>query len=54
MKKILRDRLNHLQSNLKELKTPKLTKRIDELEVLNLNTRIDEIKFLLNKIENDS
>lgn len=51
MEKILKDRLNHLKSRLKEITQPKLTKIINAEEQKGIEIRIDEIEWLLNKIE---
>jgi hypothetical protein len=49
MNKILNDRLNHLKSDLAELKNPKLDKIINEDKVYELEIRIEEVEFLLSK-----
>ncbi len=47
--KILKDRLNHLKSNLADARHPKLTKVLMEDTILELEIRIDEIEYLINQ-----
>lgn len=49
MKKILKDRLNHLKSEYAFIYQPKLTKvGIDEQKLI-LHSKIEEIEWLINK-----
>lgn len=50
MEKILKDRLNHLKSNFKEMTNVKLSKIINTTKVNMLKAKIEEIEWLLNKI----
>lgn len=51
MNKLIRDRLNHLKSELKALESPKLTKRGDYYteKIKELKIRVDELMFLAGK-----
>jgi len=53
MEKILKDRLNHLKSDLKQLTTPKLSKIVSYEQELGLRIRIDEVKWLIEKYKKD-
>lgn len=45
--KRIKDRINAYNSQLKDLKTPKLSKRIDEEKIKELEIRIDTLNQLL-------
>ena len=53
--KILKDRLNHLKSDLESYKQPKLTKRMVDYEDIIAETeiRIDELELLINMCRTD-
>lgn len=45
----IKDKLNHYKSRLKELKTEKLSKRIDEEKIKELEIRIDTLNQLIKQ-----
>ncbi len=49
MEKIIKDRLNALQSELQQELVPKLTKTINLEKVQSLNTKIEELQYILSK-----
>jgi hypothetical protein len=50
MEKLLKDRLNHLKSDLAQLKTKKLDKTLDEFKINEISIRIHEINYLISKL----
>ncbi len=50
MKKLLKDRLNHLKSDLAQLKNKKMDKNIDSSRIIELSIRINEVKYLITKL----
>lgn len=51
--KILKDRLNHLKSDYKEMTNVKLTKVINTTKVNILKAQIDEIQWILKQFNNE-
>lgn len=51
MEKQIRDRLNHLKSNLAQEKHQKLRKVLSEERIQELEIRIDELNMLWKKIK---
>lgn len=49
MEKTLTDRLNHLKSDLAQLKNKKMDKTTDSTKIIELSIRINEVKYLLKK-----
>jgi len=49
MEKIIKDRINALQSELQQELVPKLTKTINQDKVQSLNSKIEELQYILSK-----
>lgn len=49
MEKIIKDRINHLKSELADETRGKLTKTVNGFKVLELETRINELERVLKK-----
>lgn len=50
MKKLLTDRLNHLKSELAQMKNVKMDKALDDFKINELLIRIHEVNYLINKL----
>lgn len=50
MEKLLKDRLNHLKSELAQLGKKKMDKNIDSTRLVELSVRLDEVEYLINKL----
>ena len=51
LQKIFKDRLNHLQSEVKGVTSVKLTKRFDLQTLSKLNIQIEELMWMKNKLK---